>query len=720
MELDCRSRHGQSYGSSRRRISQSVANTLHVAAADAQIRASPTFDSDDGLLPAEESMIVTSDNDPVDAAINQTCYVIHARDDLAKIDDSSNDSDDDSIHFNYFDSSDSDDDSDDLTLDTPDIRNQLAEWAVDNNITHSALSSLLSILKQHHTNLPTDPRTLLKTPHTYNVKEIVGIRGQVGQYYHFGLAAGINELLSMFSGQCTNNLLTLQFNFDGLPLFKSASQEFWPILCLVKEFETNPFVVGLYCGAKKPPNIDDYVHDFVEELCNLLHTGIINDNSCYSIQVDCFVCDAPARAFIKNVKYHNGYHGCEKCTQEGVYDNNKMTFPETAARLRTDHEFVIMADEEHHRGPTPLSVVPVGLVTGFVFDYMHLVCLGVVRKLLKFWLGGNLHTSGDVASRLPGCTVETLSTRLLNLARFIPQEFARKPRALSEIDRWKATEFRQFLLYTGPVVLCGILTETVYNHFMLLFTGITLLTSPIFCKDYADYAHSLLVQFVELAGGMYESDFLVYNVHGLVHLAEDVKMHGSLDSFSAFPFENQLKSLKRLVRKADNPLAQCIRRLTEQRNFSSSKSSRSAPKETCSVEHSRGPVPVGYDGAVQFAQLRFNKFKVNIRRSPSDCCVAISDKGPVLVVNVLLCQEQVYVVCRPFKKSVDLFVYPLCSSSLGIYKVSGLSKACIVVPVSDILSKCVCLQFLAVDKSINKADEYAVFPIVHTVNTEKT
>lgn len=450
----------------------------------------------------------------------------------------------------------------------------------------------------------------------------MGKQGQ-GQYCHFGLTSGILELLSL-GYTCHDNLLTLQFNFDGLPLFKSVSKEFWPILCLVKPFDVSPFVVGLYCGSKKPPNIDEYLHDFIAELSSLLENGMTYNNCLYSIQVDCFVCDAPARSFIQNVKYHNGYHGCEKCTQEGVYINKKMTFPETSAKLRTDYDFQTMADEEHHRGPTPLSVLPIGLVTGFVFDYMHLVCLGVVRKLLIFWLGGNLHTSDDVASRLPASTVQIVSNRLLNLVRFIPQEFARKPRSLSEIDRWKATEFRQFLLYTGPVVLSGILSENVYNHFMLLVTGITLLTSPLHAGQHADYAHSLLVQFVELAYGIYGCDFFVYNVHGLTHLSEDVKRHGNLDCFSAFPFENQLKSLKRLVRKAGNPLAQCIRRLSEQRSFSSLRGSPVSDSGSVSaVEHHFGPIPDGYEEAVQFAQLKFDKFKINIKRSPCDCCVAI-------------------------------------------------------------------------------------------------
>lgn len=83
---------------------------------------------------------------------------------------------------------------------------------------------------------------------------------------------------------------------------------------------------------------------------------------------------------------------------------------------------------------------------------MHLVCLGVVRRLLNFWLRGPIEKGIDRAGRLPASVVATASERLVSLSDFVPSEFARKPRILNEIDRWKATEFRQLLLYTGPVV----------------------------------------------------------------------------------------------------------------------------------------------------------------------------------------------------------------------------------------------------------------------------
>lgn len=62
-----------------------------------------------------------------------------------------------------------------------------------------------------------------------------------------------------------------------------------------------------------------------------------------------------------------------------------------------------------------------------------------------------------------------VSTRLLNLSAHVPIEFARRPRTLDDIPRWKATEFREFMLYTGQIVLKGILPDMLYDdHFMLL------------------------------------------------------------------------------------------------------------------------------------------------------------------------------------------------------------------------------------------------------------
>lgn len=101
----------------------------------------------------------------------------------------------------------------------------------------------------------------------------------------------------------------------------------------------------------------------------------------------------------------------------------------------------------------------------FPIDYMHLVCLGVVRRLLFLWRKGPLKT------RLPSRMLSLISESLLMLKPCIPHEFARKTRSLLEVDRWKASEFRMFLLYTGPVVLQGILSDVLYKNFSFVFCG---------------------------------------------------------------------------------------------------------------------------------------------------------------------------------------------------------------------------------------------------------
>jgi len=88
---------------------------------------------------------------------------------------------------------------------------------------------------------------------------------------------------------------------------------------------------------------------------------------------------------------------------------------------------------------------------------------------------------------------------LLVLMSSLPNEFSRKLRTLELVDRFKATELRQILLYTGPVITYNNLSSNQYTsiHFLVLSVAIRILCSPEHYKNLIIYARCLLYYFVE-------------------------------------------------------------------------------------------------------------------------------------------------------------------------------------------------------------------------------
>ena len=567
-----------------------------------------------------------------------------------------------------------------------DRREMLASWAGKHRITHAALAEVLQIFRTLDASLPKDPRTIIGKPPVINLKEIAG-----GSYYHIGIASNIASKLAAQSELFVlPDKFSLQVNIDGLPLFKSSNIQLWPILAFIEELPLpEPFVIGIFSGASKPKSVDEFLEDFVAEMTELTENGICLDGKRYDVEISCLVCDAPARSFIKRSKGHTGYSSCEKCTQKGKWEG-KMTFPETDALLRNDIQFNEMEDENHHTGTSPLSSLPIGLVSQFPLDYMHLVCLGVMRRLIHLW------TRGPLTVQVGRRVKETISDLLVSLQGYIPREFSRKPRSLQDQDRWKATEFRQFLIYTGPLVLLRNLTKPMYNNFMLFSVAMFLLLSPSHCERYADYASQLLVLFVKQFSDIYGTDMVVYNVHGLVHLAQDAKKYGNLDKISAFPFENYLRQIKRMVRKPSYPLQQIARQLNVKKGMRSEASAKLLKKS-----HSSGPLPEGFPQCFQYKFYQSENFVITT--SSGDNCIKVNDSIAV-VRNIVVHDADVHVVYVKFRTKEPFFSYPLCSSELEIYKVSRLSEDYGIIPVSE-TSKYVLLP--------NGTNSFVAIPLLH-------
>ena len=186
----------------------------------------------------------------------------------------------------------------------------------------------------------------------------------------------------------------------------------------------------------------------------------------------------------------------------------RVVFPESNCPLRTNDQFLNLTDDGYHNGPTPLSTLSITFVCDFVLDYMHLICLGVTRRLLKSWI-----SNGPLSVRLPARAVQEISSTLLSFSSYIPRDFVRKQRALSEIDRWKANEFRLFVLYTGIVALKGKLSEELYNNFLLLSVSCNILLNPtLHNNDLYHYADKLLNLFVVDLKQLYRNTNIMFTV----------------------------------------------------------------------------------------------------------------------------------------------------------------------------------------------------------------
>jgi hypothetical protein len=221
----------------------------------------------------------------------------------------------------------------------------------------------------------------------------------------------------------------------------------------------------------------------------------------------------------------------------------------------------------------------------------------------------------------------------------MPSEFARQPRTLLELERWKATEFRQFLLYTGPIVLRNVVKSSIYTHFLMLSIAVSIMLNASDEKrnSLMAYAKQLIDRFIEYCPMLYGSTFTVYNIHNLKHLHEDCVNHQcSLNDISAFPFENYRHQLKKKVKNSRNPIAQVVKRTIE------------------------------YEQAQSTRKMGPSRFsKMHISSKVKDRCFILNDGCIAIVKEVRSSNE---ILCDVFNEtaSVDFYKEPCSSKLLGI------------------------------------------------------
>ncbi|XP_038577357.1 uncharacterized protein LOC119904615 isoform X2 [Micropterus salmoides] len=247
--------------------------------------------------------------------------------------------------------------------------------------------------------------------------------------------------------------ITLTFKGDGSPVFNSSKTSIWPILCTINELPfvdrcKNVLLHTLWFGKGKP-QVQSYFTPFIRELQKLGDTGFRWKDETGSehhtkVTAKICICDAVARAMVQNFKQFNGEFGCGFCYHKGemVQKGRGFTrvYPEqiVGCDLRHMAETVQLAElvvengndqsQRAVKGPSPLILLPsFDIIKGFIPDYMHCFCLGVLCQFVNLWFdphyaNKNFHLTPRQLNELDKglCKIQP------------PNEIRRNPRRLSE------------------------------------------------------------------------------------------------------------------------------------------------------------------------------------------------------------------------------------------------------------------------------------------------
>ncbi|KAE8741661.1 hypothetical protein FOCC_FOCC012813 [Frankliniella occidentalis] len=368
------------------------------------------------------------------------------------------------------------------------LRNSLKQWALDEGILSMIkLNKLLFLLHRGFPNLLLDYRTLLGTPMNLPIENI----DEDCKFWYKGIRSYLANLdLTEYIRE--HGSIEIDVNGDGLPLFKRSKNKFWVLLGKLAHTKNHPFIIAIFFG-KNNPTVKELCTNFRDEVLDLEENGYEVNYVPVEFRIRRYICDAPARAKLKCIIEHDGYCGCERCDVEGEWiDNrmtyvnidcmlrkgewidNRMTYVNIDCILRSDQSFYDRVNPEHHKGQSPLEkTLSWRPVSGVVLDVLHLVYIGVYKRLI-----GTIWQSWVGVWRLPARTSQNISTALVALRPSCPSYFNRPPGPLSDLPLLTAKEFRRSLLYEGVVVYRDYQNENVYKHFLLLHVAMTILSNP--------------------------------------------------------------------------------------------------------------------------------------------------------------------------------------------------------------------------------------------------
>jgi len=107
-----------------------------------------------------------------------------------------------------------------------------------------------------------------------------------GEIAHFS----VKDQLEGHIDQCFHNPIELIVNVDRLPVYKSSSTQFWPVVAKIATcHKSDPFVCSLFYGNSKPSCVNAFIDNFISQVNSII---LQKYNERIVVKVKSFVCDA--------------------------------------------------------------------------------------------------------------------------------------------------------------------------------------------------------------------------------------------------------------------------------------------------------------------------------------------------------------------------------------------------------------------------------------------
>jgi len=194
-------------------------------------------------------------------------------------------------------------------------------------------------------------------------------------------------------------------------------------------------------------------------------------------------------------------------------------------------------------------------------------------------------------------------------------------------------------------------------------------------------------------------------VHGILHLTNDVRRLGNLDSFSAFPYKSNMRIFSKYCRKPDLLLQQFTNRMTELQMHGTNN------------DHSINSICVSMPyGVNQYRMIHFNG--ISLSTNLRDSCCILRD-GSICVIFNITSDNNIYRLgVKKISNVNNFYDIGLVSTAFQMYKCNTLSIDKFFINLEEVHAKCYKMPFFTTDNDNIENIEITTYIIATIIHSE--